>query len=61
MTNIPINEMNHINRANSITINPQKILGITKTSSLLLVSDFSILKKTFSTRIPYVYSKNNIL
>ena len=61
MTNIPINGMNHVNCANSITINPQKILGITKTSSLLLVSDFSILKKTFSTGIPYLYSKNNIL
>ena len=39
VTSIPIKGLNNINQANSITINPQKIIGITKTSSLLLVSN----------------------
>ena len=39
--------------ANSITINPQKILGIPKTSSLLLVADKNHLSSTFSTGLPY--------
>ncbi len=39
--------------ADSITVNPQKILGITKTSSLLLVADKSHLSATFSTGLPY--------
>ena len=50
-----------INHANSITINPQKILGITKTSSLLLVSNIENLKNTFSTGLPYISSKSNVL
>ena len=49
ITNIPINGINNVNSADSITINPQKILGITKTSSLLIVSNTEILKKTFLT------------
>jgi len=47
LTSIPIEGLNNINKANSITINPQKIIGITKTSSLLLVSNMSTLENTF--------------
>ncbi len=61
ITNIQINGLNNINYADSITINPQKILGITKTSSLLLVSNIETLKKTFSTGLPYISSNNNFL
>ena len=61
LTNIPINGLKNINCANSITINPQKILGITKTSSILLVSNFEDLKNTFSTGLPYISSKTNVL
>ncbi len=61
ITSIPIEGLNYINQANSITINPQKILGITKTSSLLLVSNMSILEKTYSTGLPYISSKENII
>ena len=61
ITNIQINGLNNINYADSITINPQKILGITKTSSLLLVSNIETLKKTFSTGLPYISSNNNTL
>ena len=43
-----------ISLANSITLNPQKILGITKTSSLLLVANRSNLMETFSTGLPYI-------
>ena len=42
-----------LNSAHSITINPQKLLGIAKTSSLLLVSDKKHLSSTFSTGLPY--------
>ncbi len=42
-----------LSSADSITINPQKILGIAKTSSLLLVSNKSHLSSTFSTGLPY--------
>ena len=61
VTSIPIKGLKNINQANSITINPQKILGITKTSSLLLVSNMSTLENTFSTGLPYISSKQNIL
>ena len=61
VTSIPIEGLNNINKANSITINPQKIIGITKTSSLLLVSDMSTLENTFSTGLPYISSKENII
>ena len=61
VTSIPIEGLNNINQANSITINPQKIIGITKTSSLLLVSNMSTLEKTFSTGLPYISSKENIV
>ena len=53
--------ISNVNLANSITINPQKILGITKTSSILLVSNIEILKNTFSTGLPYVSAENNVL
>ncbi|KGG15358.1 MULTISPECIES: pyridoxal phosphate-dependent decarboxylase family protein [unclassified Prochlorococcus] len=43
-----------ISRANSVTVNPQKLLGITKTSSLLLVSDIKDLFTCFSTGYPYL-------
>ena len=60
ITDIPINGIINVNLANSITINPQKILGITKTSSLLLVSDIEVLKSTFATGLPYVSSESNV-
>ncbi len=43
-----------ISRADSITINPQKVLGITKTSSLLLVRNENVLAEPFSTGLPYM-------
>ncbi len=43
-----------INLADSITLNPQKLLGITKTSSLLLVANKNHLLSTFSTGLPYI-------
>ena len=61
LTNLSINGINQVCRANSITINPQKILGITKTSSLLIVSDFKKLVNTFTTGLPYIASNNNVL
>ena len=61
VTSIPIKGLNNINQANSITINPQKIIGITKTSSLLLVSNMRTLENTFSTGLPYISSKENII
>jgi len=61
ITSIPIKGLNNINKANSITINPQKIIGITKTSSLLLVSNMSTLEDTFNTGLPYISSKENII
>ncbi|ABM72207.1 Pyridoxal-dependent decarboxylase family protein [Prochlorococcus marinus str. MIT 9515] len=61
ITKIPINGISHVNFANSITINPQKILGIAKTSSILLVSDIEVLKNTFATGLPYISSEDNFL
>ncbi len=46
--------VNGICLADSITLNPQKLLGITKTSSLLLVANRSNLISTFSTGLPYI-------
>ncbi len=43
-----------ISLANSVTLNPQKLLGITKTSSLLLVANRSDLISTFATGLPYI-------
>ena len=61
VTSIPIKGLNGIDQANSITINPQKIIGITKTSSLLLVSEMSTLVNTFSTGLPYLSSNEDII
>ncbi len=44
----------NISRANSISVNPQKVLGIAKTSSLLLVSNKEDLYTCFSTGFPYI-------
>ena len=43
-----------ISLANSVSLNPQKLLGVAKTSSLLLVANRTDLISTFSTEIPYV-------
>ena len=61
LTSLPTEGLNNINQANSITINPQKIIGITKTSSLLLVSNMSTLEDTFTTGLPYISSKEDII
>jgi len=50
-----------VSNANSITINPQKLIGIAKTSSLLLVSDFNTLKNTFQTGLPYIDSPDDVI
>ncbi len=46
--------INGISHADSVTLNPQKVLGIPKTSSLLLVANSEHLKHTFSTGLPYM-------
>tara|TARA_B100000900_G_scaffold399997_1_gene403170 strand:+ start:711 stop:2108 length:1398 start_codon:yes stop_codon:yes gene_type:complete len=51
----------NISNVNSITINPQKILGIAKTSSLLIVSNIDNLKKTFQTGLPYLDSSDDVV
>ncbi len=56
-----IEDLRNINLANSITINPQKILGIAKTSSILIVKDIEVLKKTFQTGLPYIDTPENII
>ena len=43
-----------LERADSVTINPQKLLGITKTSSLLLLASPAALSGTFATGLPYM-------
>jgi len=43
-----------IGGADSITLNPQKVIGITKTSSLLLVADPASLQEAFHTGLPYM-------
>ena len=43
-----------ISFANSVALNPQKLLGISKTSSLLLVANRTNLKTTFGTQMPYL-------
>jgi sulfinoalanine decarboxylase len=43
-----------LERADSITLNPQKLLGITKTSSLLLLAEPELLPRTFGTGLPYM-------
>ena len=46
--------MRGLNKADSITLNPQKLLGITKASSLLLLRDGHQLSTTFGTGLPYM-------
>ena len=48
--------MQGLHQADSITLNPQKLLGITKTSSMLLLRDRSKLRQAFSTGLPYMES-----
>lgn len=48
--------LNGLDRADSITLNPQKLLGITKASSLLLLRDRSLLRTAFATGLPYMES-----
>ncbi len=43
-----------LGRADSLTVNPQKLLGIPKTSSLLLLADPAALPRTFATGLPYM-------
>ena len=43
-----------LEQADSITINPQKLLGITKTSSLLLLARPQFLAEAFHTGLPYM-------
>jgi len=43
-----------LEQADSITINPQKLLGITKTSSLLLLARPKALAEAFHTGLPYM-------
>tara|TARA_Y100001978_G_scaffold103795_1_gene92786 strand:- start:9529 stop:10929 length:1401 start_codon:yes stop_codon:yes gene_type:complete len=51
-----IDQVNYLKKcnANSVTINPQKLLGIAKTSSILVVSKYDNLQKTFQTGLPYI-------
>tara|TARA_Y100001968_G_C19395252_1_gene737913 strand:- start:868 stop:1812 length:945 start_codon:yes stop_codon:yes gene_type:complete len=39
--------------ADSVSLNPQKLLGVSKTSSVLILADKNHLKSTFSTGLPY--------
>ncbi|MCX5953785.1 MAG: pyridoxal-dependent decarboxylase [Cyanobacteria bacterium] len=50
----PLSALEGLDRADSITVNPQKLLGIPKTSSLLLLADPSVLKASFATGLPYM-------
>ncbi len=59
--NEKIKNIENIKEADSITINPQKVLGITKTSSLLIVKDINNLYKTFQTGLPYLDSDENVI
>ena len=43
-----------ISLANSISLNPQKLIGVAKTSSLLFVSNRKFLLSTFGTSMPYL-------
>jgi L-2,4-diaminobutyrate decarboxylase len=43
-----------LEHADSVTINPQKLLGITKTSSLLLLAEPEQLQNAFATGLPYM-------
>ena len=51
--------MNGIEHAASITLNPQKVLGITKSSSILLLNKPILLQEAFSTGLPYMNNTSN--
>jgi len=63
LSNNKFDNINNFNfsKANSVTINPQKLIGIAKTSSLLLVSDINTLKNTFQTGLPYIDSPSEVI
>ena len=42
-------------------VNPQKVLGITKTSSLLIVKNIKSLQETFQTGLPYLDSNDEFI
>ena len=46
--------MQGLHQADSITLNPQKLLGITKASSLLLMRKSEHLQRAFATGLPYM-------
>ncbi|MFN6133942.1 MAG: pyridoxal phosphate-dependent decarboxylase family protein [Synechococcaceae cyanobacterium] len=50
----PPAELTGLGLADSLTVNPQKLLGITKTSSLLLLAEPARLGQTFGTGLPYM-------
>ena len=52
--------MRGMERADSITLNPQKLLGITKASSLLLLRDRTHLRQAFSTGLPYMQAPKGV-
>jgi L-2,4-diaminobutyrate decarboxylase len=47
-------ELQCLGLADSLTVNPQKVLGVTKTSSLLLLAEPARLGQTFGTGLPYM-------
>jgi len=50
----PPPELMGLGLADSLTVNPQKLLGVTKTSSLLLLAEPDRLGQTFGTGLPYM-------
>ena len=50
----PPAELAGLGLADSVTVNPQKVLGVTKTSSLLLLAEPARLSHTFGTGLPYM-------
>ena len=46
--------LEELHLADSLTVNPQKLLGITKTSSLLLLKQPQLLASCFGTGLPYM-------
>ncbi|MFM7360822.1 MAG: pyridoxal phosphate-dependent decarboxylase family protein [Cyanobium sp.] len=47
-------ELAALGRADSLTVNPQKLLGVPKTSSLLLLRRPALLEEAFGTGLPYM-------
>jgi glutamate/tyrosine decarboxylase-like PLP-dependent enzyme len=50
-----------IELADSVTYNPQKWMGVTKTASLLLLKDASLLTKLFALELPYMQAPTDHL